>query len=349
MQKILIINLAGIGDMLLSTPALRALRKSYPEAEISMLVTNKVYGIVKDLAYIDKIFLFKLGYGGIMPLARIFGNLKTLLVLRSMHFDLAVNMRTLVSVKGARKIKFLLDFISPEKTAGRDTAGRGYFFDIRIPEKDLGAKFEMEYDIDTVRALGAEVLDRTIDFKIEEKVTKKVDGLLEKAGFGPRDCLIGVYPGGMPSRQWPIENFAHVIDRINKIIPSKFVIALGKSEVDLADKLIERTNVKMINFTGMLNVKELGALIKRCKLFITNDTGPMHIAAILNIPLVAIRGSSDFMRFDPRNISNNAVVLYKKVDCAPCEKVSCDDLKCMKAILPEEVEEAMLSMLNRNS
>jgi len=348
MQKILIINLAGIGDLLLSTPALRALRKSYPEAEISMLVTNKVYDVVKNLSYINKIFLFKLGYGGIIPLPKIFGNLKTLLILRGMHFDLAINMRTLVSVKGARKIKFILDFISPEKTAGRDTAGRGYFFDIKIPEKDLGTKFEMEYDIDTVRALGAEVVDRTIDFKIEDQVIKKVDGLLEKSGLGPQDFLIGVYPGGMPSRQWPIQNFAYVMDRINKIIPSKFVIGLGKNEVDIAQKLIKQTNAKIIDFTGILNIEELGALIKKCKLFIANDTGPMHIAAILNIPLVAIRGSSDFMRFDPRNISSNAVVLYKKVDCAPCEKVSCDDLKCMKAIEPQEVVEAAISMLNRN-
>ena len=90
---------------------------------------------------------------------------------------------------------------------------------------------------------------------------------------------------------------------------------------------------------------KLTALIKIAGLFITNDTGPMHIAAALGTPLVAIFGPGYLDRFDPRHISDKAKVLYKKSDCAPCDKFRCSLQKCLSAIYPEEVAEAGLSLL----
>jgi len=275
-------------------------------------------------------------YGGIVPFIKLFRHLKLLLKLRRKHFDLAINMRTLVTRSGARKIRLLLNIINARKTAGRDTDGRGSFLDTRIPETFPGKKYEMEYDIDTVNALGAEVKDKNIDFNIDEESINKVDKVLEKEGVSEDDTLIGIHLGGMPSRRWPIDNFSKVIDDINKRISCKFVITGGVDEI----------NAKIIDLVGKLTIRELGALIKECNLFITNDTGPMHVAAILRIPLVAIFGPGDITRFDPRNISDKAIVLYKKVDCAPCEKVECEDLKCLKIILPEEVKEAIGKLLN---
>ena len=83
MKYILIINLGGIGDLLLSTPALRALRELYPQAEISMLIPPRVYKLVKSLSYIDKIFTFNIGYGGMVPFNKILRNLAVLLILRN--------------------------------------------------------------------------------------------------------------------------------------------------------------------------------------------------------------------------------------------------------------------------
>lgn len=345
MEYILIINLGGIGDILLSIPAMRALRDLYPQAEISMLVTSRVYEIAERLSYIDKVFTFNIRYGGSFSFNNTLKNFKALFALRKKRFDIAINMRTLFSNRSAKKIKFLLDIIKPKTRVGRDTEGKGYFFDVKIPETKKGQKYEMEYDIDTVKALGAEVIDKNIDFEIDEESIEKVNKILEKEDMSKNAILIGIHPGGMPSRRWPIENFSCVIDEVHKKILSKFLITGGREELSLAKKLMKITNAKIINLSGKLNIIELSALIKRCNLFISNDTGPMHIAAILRTPLVAIFGPGDITRFDPRNISNKTVVLYKNAECAPCEKVECKNLKCLKVISPKEVTEATLTLL----
>lgn len=347
MKKILIINLGGIGDVLLSTPTLRALRKFYPQTEVSILIAPRVYEIVKNLSYINEVLVFHVGYGGTIPFTKIFGNLKTLFVLRNKQFDLAINMRTLVSKKSALKIKFLLGIINPKMKAGRDTEGWGYFFDVKVPEPEIGEKYEMDYDIETLELLGVNVGDRSIDFEIDEASKERVNQLLLKEGVTEDDILIGIHPGGMASRRWPIENFSRVIKEINKKTKCKFVITGGKEESFLVNELMKMTDLKMINVVGKINIKELGALIKRCNLYISNDTGPIHIAAILKIPLIAIFGSSEITRYDPRNISEKATVFYKKVDCSPCYNVNCKSMKCMKAILPEEVIEASLKCLQK--
>lgn len=346
MKRVLVINLGGIGDLLLSVPALKALRSSYPEAEISILAPAGVHSIVQSLFFVDRVFTFNLEYGGIVPLRKVLRNLKILLILRKKQFDVAINMRTLYSEKGAKKIKFLLEFIKPKVKVGRDTEAWGNFFDVKIPETRVGQKYEMEYDIDTVRALGAEVKDRSIDFNIDVESFSSVERILEKEGLSKGDTLIGVHPGGMPSRAWPVENFAKVIEDINRRISCRFVITGGRDEVNLAKHLTVITDAKVANLAGKLNTAELGALIKRCNVFIANDTGPMHIAAILKTPLVAIFGPGDITRFDPRNISQKATVLHKKVECAPCEKTECRTMKCLKIIHPEEVVEAALGLVS---
>ncbi len=337
--KILIINLGGIGDVLLSSPALRALKKLFPEAKIYLLVFSRVLELVNELAYIDKTLIFQ------RNIKDIFKNLNALFRLRKEKFDMAINMRTLVSKRGAQKIKFLLDFINPKVKVGRNTEGRGYFFDVKIPETDTKNKFEMEYDIDTAKALGADVTDKNIDFVINNKNEKKIDKILREEGIGEKDILIGIHPGGKLSHRWPLENFFKVIFEINKKISCKFVITGDKNDTVLGKKIINTINVRIIDLTGQLGLGELGALIKRCNLFISNDTGPMHMGSILKTPLIAMFGPGYIRRYDPRYITEKAIVLYKKVGCAPCEKVKCKSLRCLKAISPEEVIKAALYFL----
>jgi len=339
-QKILIINLGGIGDVLLSTPALRALKAHFPEAGISMLVVPRAYEVLNGLPYIDEINVLHLRSASYMR------DLMTLMALRKKQFDLAVNMRTLVSVSSAQKIKLMLGIINPKLKAGRDTEGRGSFFDIRVPESGPGDTYEMEYDLETARALGAEVGDKRVDFNIAASDFETVDALLAGRGVAKGDTLIGVHPGGKLSHRWPLEKFSKVINVINKHISCKFAVTGDKDEALLAKKLTEMGDAGLINLAGELDLKELGAFVKRCNLFISNDTGSMHIAAILGAPLVAIFGPGYIMRYDPRNISRKAAVLYNNTACAPCNKVRCKHLTCLNGILPESVISAAMELLD---
>lgn len=332
--------------MLLSIPALKAVRNLYSESELSILVPSRISRIAESLSYIDNVFIFNIEYGGIVPFNKIFRNLKVLLSLRNKHVDIAVNMRTLVSKTSARKIKLLLDVIKPKMKVGRDTEGRGYFFDVRIPETDIGTKHETEYNIETVKALGAEVIDTTIGFDIDEASTDTVRNILEREGISEETTLIGMHPGGRPSRRWPVESFVKATENIDKAISCVFVVTGGRDEIDLAEELVNKSCAKVINLAGRLSIKQLGAVIKRCNLFISNDTGPMHISAVLGTPLVAVLGPGDIVHYDPRKISKQVIVLYEKADCSPCTKTRCDSMECLKKISPEEVAEAALGSIN---
>ncbi len=344
-QKILIINLGGIGDLLLSSPALRSLRELYPRAEISMLLTTSGCELAKRFPYIDNVYTFNIKYDGTVPLRTVVANCRVVLTLRRKHFDLAINMRTLGSQRSAQKIKYLLKLINPLRTIGRNTEGRGHFYDIRVPETALGERCEMEYDIDTVQALGARVDNRSMYVAIRDSSIKRVNAILRKHNVDREDLVVGVHPGGKPSHRWDIRNFTRIIDKVSAEMPCKFIITGASDEVSLSERLQESTSAHIVNMAGRLDMEELFALVKRCNLFITNDTGPMHIAAVFNTPLVAVFGPGYLKRYDPRTIHENAEVFYKQRKCSPCDKVECASMECLKDISPEEVTGSVLRLL----
>ncbi len=344
-KRILVINLGGIGDVLISTPALRALKEHFSGCQLYLLVVGRVAGIVRDLPYVDKVFVFEVE----RPWLNLFANLKNILELRKLRIDLGINMRTLVSWSSARKVKFILGLISPRIKAGRDTSGRGDFFDIKIPEEDIGDKYEMEYDLEIVRALGAKADNRQIDFVIDPESLKSADKLLRDNGIKESDILIGIHPGGKPSHRWPLGNFVEVMKTIQQKTGGKFFVTGSLEETKLAESLLRESGINGLNLSGKLTIRELAAVLKRCNLYITNDTGSMHIAAILRRPLVAVFGPGYINRYDPRHIDPNAAVLYKKIYCAPCNKEQCLPLACLRAISVEEVVKESVPLLERNT
>ncbi len=341
-KNILVVNLGGIGDLLLSTPALRALKKDFPSAKLYLLVVGRCREAVERLSCVDGVFVFpaEKDWRGIIAC------ILSILKLRQIKMDLAVNMRTLVSEKGALKMKILFKLINPRIKAGRDTSGRGGFLDISIPETDIGEKSEIEYDIDTVKALGVAVIDKNVDFLVDEKTMLDLRDMLSQSGIGAKDILIGINPGGRPSRRWPRDNFVELIKAVKKEYKAKFVITgVGADEIELAETIAAKSGPDVVSLAGKLNLSQLASLISMCRLYITNDTGSMHIAAILNTPLIAIFGPGHLKRFDPRNIFSEAVVLYQKTVCAPCNRFKCSSLQCLTAVLPEEVAEAAIRLL----
>ncbi len=344
-KRILVINLGGIGDVLISTPALRTLKEYFKTAELYLLTVGRVAGVIGDLAYVDKVFVFEAEH----PWLNLFANLKNILELRKLCIDLGINMRTLVSWPSARKVKFILGLISPRIKAGRDTSGRGDFFDIKIPEEDIGDKYEMEYDLEIVRALGAKADNKQIDFVIDPESLKSADKLFRDNGIKESDILIGIHPGGKPSHRWPLGNFVEVMKTIQQKTGAKFFVTGSLDEAKLAESLLRESGINGLNLSGKLAIRELAAVLKRCNLYITNDTGSMHIAAILRRPLVAVFGPGYISRYDPRHIDPNAAVLYKKIYCAPCNKEQCLPLACLRAISVEGVVEESVRLLERNT
>lgn len=337
-KKIIIVNLGGIGDVLLSLPAVRALRKRYQNVCVDILVTDRAGEVAAGSGMFDNIFLYT---------KRHLENIGLILKLRSNRYDLAINMRTIVNPISALKILSLFAVINAKISAGRNTDNRGFFFNIKLPEHLLGDKYEMEYDIEMAQLLDAEVPDRKIVLDIDQDAIDKVSRVLKRYGISPGSSIICINPGGMPSRRWPIGRMKEAIEKILRTRPCSFVITGSTAEHRYADDLTDVKDINVVNLAGKLNFKELCALIKISNVFISNDTGPMHIAAVLETPLVAILGPGDLRRFDPRTISSKAIVLYKPVKCAPCNKFSCLSMRCLKGISPQEVANAAIQLLER--
>lgn len=337
-KNILVLNLGGIGDVLLSFPALKALREANKKSRIIMLVVPRVAGLVKDLNYIDDVKI--LNRNGLL------GNLFMLLGLRFQGIDLAINMRTMLSAKSASKIRVLFFLAGAKVKAGRDTCGRGGFFDVKIPETDFGEKPEMDYDLKLVNKLGCPIISRDIGFSIDQKSANKIEDMLKIRGISGSKILVGLHITGKPVNRWPVDFYARAVSFIglrNKSVV--FALIGSKEDNPLCEAFTGESNARILNLCGKFSIKETIAFIKRCSLFISNDSGPMHIAAVLKIPQIALFGSGDLKRYDPRNINEKAVVLYHRTSCSPCLKYDCSQKKCMDNISPQEVVDEALRIL----
>lgn len=343
MKRILIINLGGMGDMLLSAPAVRAIISRYPEAEFVFLTDEAGRPAAEWLFPGCGYFCLSLN----ISISTIAHTIKVLTALRSLRCNLAVNMRSITSLLGAWKMRMLLDFINPHRSVGRDTDGRGGFFDIGIKE-ELGADtYEMEYDIAAAGALGARVHARNIALNVERKHNDRIDFFLRGRGAGEDSILIGIHPGGKPSHRWPLENFASLLHALSEERQCSFIITGTQEEAGLGRKLAKMTAARILQGAGLFSLPELAALLQRCSLFVSNDTGPIHLAAFLNVAQIVIFGPGYLKRFDPRNISDKAVVLQDAVRCAPCDRQWCFSKRCLSAIKPERVIEAARGLLGR--
>jgi len=351
MRKILIINLGGIGDVLLSQPALCALKKRYPRARVVFLGVARTTALARDLGFFDEV----IPLGAYDDKRRAFRMthvtqaVKVLASLRRERFNCAVNMRSIISWPSALKMALLFLIVGARQRVGRDTAHRGFFFNKKIEESHFGNRHEMDYGLDLVALLGADPSGCVLDVKAGAGDVTAVDRVLDERGIKGWESLIGIHAGGVPAHQWPLENLAKAMTQIaEEGAGVRFILTGGEGEEGLFDRLQALTSAPIINMVQRTSFGQLVALIDRCRVFISNDTGPMHVAAALGRPLVAIMGGGPFRRYDPRRVSPKAVVLHKEVACAPCTKKRCSDLRCLKEITPQDVAQAALKLLSES-
>ncbi|MCK9594955.1 MAG: glycosyltransferase family 9 protein [Candidatus Omnitrophica bacterium] len=338
-RNILIINLGGLGDFLLSEPALCALRAFYRNARIVLWCIPRAAQFAQDCPCIDEVVFFDF---------RMISTLRTLFYLRQREFELVLNMRSIHSWASAFKMAAIFHLLKAGCRIGRDTDGRGFFFDIRIPETIKGRMPEYQYDLNTVKALGIDAQYRRPQISISAGDNAYIHGLLSECGINDADILVGVNPSTpVLSRQWPAENFAAAINRLQEMIKCKIVITGFRGTEPAVMRFKEMLKAEPVNLAGKTTIKQLAVLIKRCNLYITNDTGSMHIASVLDVPQIALFGPGDLARFDPRHISDKAAVFYSYPACGPCYNSACESRSCFRDIRPDAVAEAAVTILGK--
>ena len=204
----------------------------------------------------------------------------------------------------------------------------------------------LEHQFKVLKMIDIEAFDRKLQLWSGPAEERAVDVLFASQWVSRSQTLVGINPGSSlrwPTKQWPVENFAKLCDELAKR-NIRVVVTGAPEDVPLADELFKITRNKPINAVGKTSITELVSLVKRCQVFISSDSAPMHIASSVNIPLIAIFGPTDPKRHlvAPANYQ----VFWKEVQCSPCYLRSCPmGLICMKRITVQEVLDSVLHFL----
>jgi heptosyltransferase-2 len=328
--KILVRATNWVGDMVMSLPALEALKANFPHGSITVVARPWVIPLIKNHPAVDHVISFKKGDGfsdTIMETARI------IRLIRSGRYDIAFLFQNAFEAA-------LLAYLGGVKNrVGYDTDGRGILLTHAIVRNEELLKLhQVEYYLSILRAMGMEAVTKDPQLSIDDNDKKDVTELLALNGVEENDLLLGLSPGAIfgPAKRWPADRFALIGDWAIERWGAKVAVLGTPGETDICSNLAGSMKHPSVNLCGETSLGQAMALIKRCRFFVTNDSGLMHVAAGLDVPMVSIFGSTDHVATGPR--SRFAKIVRHETDCSPCLKPECTtDFKCMLDIHPDEV------------
>jgi len=319
-KKILIIKTSALGDIVRTFPAIVFVRKRFPNAHIAFMVAEPYVELLEPCPHIDEIIPYKKRRN----LEDVTGFLRFAMALRRRRFDMALNLQNtkrfdwLCRVSGAEHRTEMIELDRPMdgvegvfevlRTAGLDPQRRIYEFWFS-PEDHLFAQHFM---------MDAELLEH--------------------------HTIIGINPaGGWATKQWPLSSYIALIDRLSALPDTRFIIFGSGDEHERALEIAAACKPPVVIASGKTTIRQAARLIRECSVFVSNDSGLMHVAAIQDVPTVAIFGPTNPAYHGPCREGN--MVLYKGVDCSPCYKADCTlDFEhnfCINSISADEVFKAV--------
>jgi len=327
-RRILIARLDRIGDVVLSTPAIKAVREAYPASHIAFMVRPYARDIVAGNPFLDEVITYDKRMG-------LWGTLKFIRFLRRRRFDLALVLHP------TSRTNLLAYLARIPKRIGFDKK-MGFMLTRRIPHtKQFGLKHEIDYTLDLVRHIGIESPSRDLHVPISSKNEERVDKLFARYNVAKSDKVIAINPGAScHSKRWHPERFANVADGLARKHKAKIVLVAGGEDRGITKRIASLMKGPCINLAGATTVADMASILRRARLFISNDSGPVHIACAVGTPVIAIFGRSDRglspTRWGPSNPGD--VVLHKDVGCVVCLAHNCKlGFKCLEAITVDDV------------
>ncbi len=335
-KKILIIRTDRLGDVILSTPVIRNLRLAFPQSHIAFMCRPYTREALEGNPDLDEVIVYD-KYG--KDKGRL-ATVKFALKLRKYHFDWAIILHP---TNRAHSIAFLARI--PVRVGWNRKFGQLLTKKIKHT-KQQGKKHELEYTLDLLRALNIPVKSKDTDFPILPEATVRIGGLLKAQGVAESDKFIVIHPSAScPSKRWPQEHFLKLIALLKDKGSFKIAVITSEGERKFGEELAKMSEV--IDLRGKLSISEIGALLKKASLFISNDSGPVHIAASLNTPVISIFGRKDPglspRRWGPQG--KNSCFFHKDVGCDRCLAHNCTKgFLCLKEISPQEVAGKAISL-----
>ncbi len=329
---ILVVKLATIGDLLLATPALRALRETYPGARIDLLVTPALAGLLDGWEVIDRVIVLdKYLFDYPQQLLRHPANLRRLQPLwrelRGGRYDAVILMHHLTLFFGRLKHQLLMRATGARWRVGLDN-GHGWFLNVRVKDDGFGAMHEAKYNLALAEAVGATIGDARLELPISDEERRQAHELVfgeDGPAQTPRP-IIAMHPGSggySTARRWSPARFAQLADTLYADVGAQLLLVGGPEEAALHAQILGmmRSSMPARSLAGQGNIKVTAAVLKLADLFVGNDAGPMHLAAAVGTPTVAIFGLSNWQAWGPYtgNMSGRrALVVRLDLPCMPC-------------------------------
>lgn len=348
-KSILVLRLGGIGDMVMATPAIKSLRKHFTRARLAVLAEEPAAEVIRGVPYVDELLTFRNLYTyrrkNILALPvnikSITEELELARLLLFHRFDLFVDLHIIYGFKNAVR-PMLTGYLSRAPIrAGLDTDRHGFFLNLRVPDSAFQQRQMTYRSLDVAAALGADVSDRQTEVWITNQ-DKEFSRQLLRDNIGDDGRLrvglhIGANPWVLMRQSWPLERFAQVADALAQKYNAHIIVTGSKSEQPLADRLTGLMKTRPFIATGMTNLKQAAALMGQCHLFISSDTGPMHMAVAMKTPTIGIFGPGNWPALGTYAPETNFVMLHKDINCWPCFNINCTSRECMEGVTVEDV------------
>ncbi len=337
-SRLLVIKPSSLGDIVHALPTLAALRRRFPSARIAWLVKREWAAVLEGNPHLDGVLALDLSPKGWLSAIR---------AVRAGRFDTVVDLQGLLR-------SALLGWISgaPARIGfanGRE--GSPWFYTERVPVPSPSMHAVDRYLL-TAQYLGADPGEvKPSDFSLphDAQAEARVEVLLAAGDVQAGATLVAMNPSARwNTKRWPLESFAAVGDRLQQDGAARVVLIGGHDERHVGMKVMRAMRTVPIDLIGQTTLKELIVLLRRARLLVTNDSGPMHLAAAVGTPVIALFGPTDPARTGPYGAGHT--VLRSGVPCSPCFSRRCTnaiELECLTSIRPENVIEAAMRLLEQ--
>lgn len=335
-RKILIIRLRRMGDNIMTTPVITALKKGCPQASLTYVVEQPFREIVEGNPYLSRII--------VLPRKQKSRDLiKSIKQIRKTKYDV------LIDLFGGPKAAWITLFTKARLKIGYAVRYKSFIYDRRISRSSKkGPIHSVENHINLVRALGIEVnpIPPLLVPEASGEEKEKISDFIEKNNLNRFKIIVFHIGAGSMFRDWGKDNMVELIKMLSQGQKTRIILVGSTEDQKRAEQVVKESGVQLFSLAGRLGLKELRELIKRSDLFVGPDSGPMHLAASTETPIVAYFGPTLPARFKPWKA--NAFIIEKDYECRfSCRQKKCvyDDFRCIKTITPKEVTKACLEFL----
>jgi len=347
-QKILVLRLSAVGDVIRTLPAVKALKERGPSSRITWVVEEPSKTFLESQPEVDEVLLFprKRWTQGIRSPQTWWRTTKEISQfvreLRGRQFDVVLDFH------GILKSGFLSLLSGSPKRIGFDRRsskeGNSLFSNVKVElPKEGVTRYQRGFFL--LRGLGLDVNHSSGSLSIPYRDREYVDSFFNRLSNSPLKPLIAIHPGtssNYRSKRWMPDRYAQLADRLVEEIQGTVIFTWGPEESPLVEGIRKAMTRPSILAPPTESLTQLGEVFRRCHLYIGGDTGPTLIASMVGVPVVVLYGPTDPFLYEPLGNHRNVV---KEVGCNPCRKRSCEEMACLEKITVEDVFGAAREML----